>query len=106
MPNAIINYALLKYARKKARLSLHDAADGILPMEKLRQAEELDQPITFDEFRLLSERYHKPITFFYLRELPSLKTRYGWWKDRTKIKILRWIIRLFHMTDRLDELEE
>lgn len=102
---AIINYALLKYARKKKKLSLQDAAKDILPVDQLREAEANGTQITFDQFHQLADRYDRPITFFYLNQLPSLKTRFGWWREHQRTKILRWLIKRWGFENNLNDLE-
>jgi Zn-dependent peptidase ImmA (M78 family) len=65
---AYINPILLKQAREEIGMSIEDAAKNILPEYKLVDAENGREKVTFIQLYHLSERYHLPITFFYLPE--------------------------------------
>lgn len=72
---AVLNPALLKWARETAGLSIEAAAAkaGVTPMQLSRWESEEAQP-TVRQARLLAKAYHKPVPFFMLSEPPASRT--------------------------------
>ena len=105
---AYINYKMLTYARRQAHMNMNVASDGILPIERLSNAElqgnEQDQwKITFEEFRQLADRYHKTITFFYLNKPPTFIQRYRWWVERRHKQAIRKLLKRWHLENNFTE---
>jgi Zn-dependent peptidase ImmA (M78 family) len=71
---ALINPAMLVWARESARLTLEQAAAKISTApEKLKACEAGEAHLTFAQFMKLAREYKRPLSLFYLKEPPS-----GW----------------------------
>ncbi len=63
---AKVNPDVLRFAREEIGMSIEVAAKNILPEKKLSDAEKGLEKITFNQLVGLADRYHLPITYFYL----------------------------------------
>ena len=71
---ALINPAMLVWARESARLSIDEAAHkGGISAEKLKACEEGAAQLTFAQLMKFAREYKRPVSLFYLREPPK-----GW----------------------------
>jgi len=71
---ALINPAMLVWARESARLALEEAAHkGGISVEKLTECEAGTAHLTFPQLMKLAREYKRPVSIFYLHEPPK-----GW----------------------------
>jgi Zn-dependent peptidase ImmA (M78 family)/transcriptional regulator with XRE-family HTH domain len=69
---ALVEPAMLVWARETASLSQEEAAQGIaLPVERIQEWESGDDSPTVNQLRRLAERYKRPLSVFYLPEPPK-----------------------------------
>ena len=71
---ALINPAMLVWARESARLSIEEAAHKIgIAAEKLAACETEDAQLTFNQLMKAASVYKRPVSLFYLKKPPA-----GW----------------------------
>ena len=71
---ALINPAMLVWARESARLSIDEAAHKIgIAAEKLAACETEDAQLTFHQLMKAASVYKRPVSLFYLKKPPA-----GW----------------------------
>ena len=71
---ALINPAMLVWARESARLSIEEAAHKIgIAADKLAACEADDAQLTFNQLMKAASVYKRPVSLFYLKKRPA-----GW----------------------------
>lgn len=72
---AYINPEILKWARKRRGFSLNEAAKKLsIKLDKLRDAESGQAHITMSQLRKAANIYKRPLTYFYLQDIPEEDT--------------------------------
>lgn len=79
---AYINSNMLIYCRKKAKLTIDQAAKGICLRFELEHAEMGITRLTMDQLRAIATKYKRPMTVFYLDRVPTKQDEFkDAWRD-------------------------